>query len=104
MLDKEQKAAVEAKENKVIVVAGAGSGKTRVITERIKYLLDNGANPANIVCITFTNMAADEMIERLQGVPGIGDAFVGTIHAFANRVLKCSDSDANFEILGKSIM
>lgn len=98
MLDKEQKAAVEAKENKVIVVAGAGSGKTRVITERIKYLLDNGANPANIVCITFTNMAADEMIERLQGVRGIGDAFIGTIHSFANRVLKSSDSVEHFEI------
>ena len=47
MLDKEQKAAVTAKENKIIVVAGAGSGKTRVITERIKYLLEHGAKAAN---------------------------------------------------------
>lgn len=98
MLDKEQRAAVMAKENKIIVVAGAGSGKTRVITERIKYLLEHGAKAANIVCITFTNMAADEMIERLQGVKGIGDAFIGTIHSFANKVLKSSGSDEEFEI------
>lgn len=101
MLDKEQAAAVAAKENKVIVVAGAGSGKTRVITERIKHLLDSGAKAANIVCITFTNMAADEMVERLQGVAGIGDAFIGTIHSFANKVLKCSENDSNFEIFNE---
>lgn len=101
MLDKEQAAAVAAKENKVIVVAGAGSGKTRVITERIKHLLNSGVKAANIVCITFTNMAADEMVERLQGVAGIGDAFIGTIHSFANKVLKCSENDSNFEIFNE---
>ena len=101
MLDKEQKMAVTAPESKVIVVAGAGSGKTRVITERLKYLLEKGANPANIVCITFTNMAAEEMAERLQNVSGIGDAFIGTIHSFANKVLKASDNDGNFEIFSE---
>lgn len=101
MLDKEQAAAAAAKENKVIVVAGAGSGKTRVITERIKHLLNSGVKAANIVCITFTNMAADEMVERLQGVAGIGDAFIGTIHSFANKVLKCSENDSNFEIFNE---
>lgn len=102
MLDKEQMAAVQAKGKNIIVAAGAGSGKTRVITERIKHLLNKGVAAANIVCITFTNMAADEMVERLQGVPGIGDAFIGTIHSFAARVLKCSDSDfSNFEIFNQ---
>lgn len=101
MLDKEQKKAVEAKEQNVIVVAGAGSGKTRVITERLKYLLQKGVKAANIVCITFTNMAAEEMAERLEGVPGIGDAFIGTIHSFANKVLKASDKDGDFEIFSE---
>lgn len=101
MLDKQQKKAVEAKEDKVIVVAGAGSGKTRVITERLKYLLNSGVRAANIVCITFTNMAAEEMAERLNGVPRIGDAFIGTIHSFANKVLKASDSEGNFEIFSE---
>lgn len=101
MLDKEQLAAVTATEKRIVVVAGAGSGKTRVITERIKHLLNNGATAANIVCITFTNAAADEMVERLGGVPGIGDAFIGTIHSFAHRVLKCSKDDSNFEMYSK---
>lgn len=102
MLDKEQKAAVEAREKNVIVVAGAGSGKTRVITERLKYLLNKGVKPSNIVCITFTNMAAEEMAERLEGVPGIGDAFIGTIHSFANQVLKASNDESNFEIFNET--
>lgn len=101
MLDKQQKQAVEAKEKNVVVVAGAGSGKTRVITERIKYLLEKGVTPANIVCITFTNLAAEEMVERLQDAPGIGDAFVGTIHSFANKVLKASDEVEDFEIFSE---
>lgn len=89
-LDKEQEAAVTAQEQNVLVCAGAGSGKTRVITERIKYLLEAGVEPCNIVAITFTNMAADEMKARLKDVPGLGDAFIGTMHSFANRIYKNS--------------
>lgn len=85
-LDAEQSAAVHATDKNVIVVAGAGSGKTRVITERIKYLLTTGVDPSNIVAITFTNMAADEMKARLKDVPNLGDAFIGTLHSFANRI------------------
>jgi DNA helicase II / ATP-dependent DNA helicase PcrA len=91
ILDKVQQDIVNCKDKNIIAVAGAGSGKTRVLTERVKRLLLDGVEPSNIVVITFTNMAADEMRERLLGVPGIGDAFVGTIHSFANKLMKNSD-------------
>ena len=90
VLDAQQDSAVHARDNNILVVAGAGSGKTRVLTERIKFLLEEGVPPCNIVAITFTNMAAEEMKERLYDVEGIGDAFIGTIHSFANRVMKLS--------------
>ena len=89
-LDAQQDLAVHARDNNILVVAGAGSGKTRVLTERIKFLLEEGVPPCNIVAITFTNMAAEEMKERLSDVEGVGDAFIGTIHSFANRVMKLS--------------
>lgn len=96
-LDVEQKMVVESKANKILVVAGAGSGKTRVLTERVKKLLLDGVEPHNIVCITFTNMAAQEMRERLADVKGIGDAFIGTIHSFANKVYQ--QSGIGYELL-----
>ena len=79
-LDAQQDSAVHSRDNNILVVAGAGSGKTRVLTERIKFLLEEGVPPCNIVAITFTNMAAEEMKERLYDVEGIGDAFIGSIH------------------------
>ncbi len=85
-LDDEQAAAVYSEAPNILVVAGAGSGKTRVLTERIRHLVDQGVDPVEIVAITFTNMAADEMRRRLRDIPGIGDAFIGTIHSFANRI------------------
>ena len=90
-LDPAQAAAVTSDAQNILVVAGAGSGKTRVLTERIKYLLANGVDPSDVVAITFTNMAADEMKARLADVDNIGDAFIGTIHSFANRIYKNSD-------------
>lgn len=66
---------------------------TRVLIERIKKLILDGVQPSNIVAISFTNMAAEEMKERLVGVPGIGDCFVGTIHSFANKIFKNSNED-----------
>lgn len=92
-LDPEQDAIVHSAHRNIVVVAGAGSGKTRVLTERVKHLLDTGVSPHNIVAITFTNLAADEMKHRLIGVKGIGDVFIGTIHSFANRVMKNSGED-----------
>lgn len=74
--------------NNIIVDAGAGSGKTRVLTERVKRILESGVNPKSIVVITFTNDAADELKKRLSETPGIKKCFVGTIHSYANSILK----------------
>lgn len=90
ILDIQQKMAVESKDKNILVVAGAGSGKTRVLTERVRHLLKNGVEPHNIVCITFTNMASQEMKLRLSDLNNIGDAFIGTIHSFANTIYKTS--------------
>lgn len=91
MLDKYQQEIVDSNEPRIIVEAGAGSGKTKTLIERIKKLLNDGIEPSNIVCITFTRMAADELKERLIDIPGSGDCFVGTIHAFANKIFKNSN-------------
>lgn len=98
-LDKQQDQCVHSHDNHVIVIAGAGSGKTRVLTERFKYLLDSGVPACNIVAITFTNMAAEEMRERLIDTPMSSEAFIGTIHSFANRIMK--DSGQQYEIYTK---
>lgn len=66
---------------------------TRVLTERVRKLILDGVEPSNVVVISFTNMAAEELKERLVDVPGIGDCFIGTIHSFANRIFKNSGED-----------
>lgn len=82
-LSKAQKEIVETSHNKVVVISCAASGKTRVLTERIRYLLENGEDPAQIVVITFTNAAAEEMRKRL----GETSVFIGTVHSYANKIL-----------------
>lgn len=90
-LSPEQKVVVESDEEKILVVAGAGSGKSTTLTERVKYLIEEkGVAPEGVVCITFTNAAADEMKDRLKDVKGIGETFIGTIHSFANRIYRQS--------------
>lgn len=96
-LDNIQKEIVQSQSKNIIVSAGAGSGKTKVLTERVKHLIESGADPVNIVCITFTNRAANEMKERLADVPGAEKAFIGTIHSFANHILK--DSGKRYGLL-----
>lgn len=96
-LDRIQEKIVTSQSKNIIVSAGAGSGKTRVLTERVKYLIENGVDPVNIVCITFTNRAANEMKERLASVEGAETAFIGTIHSFANHILK--DSGKRYGLL-----
>ena len=84
-LTDEQHKAVYTEHNKVVVLAGAGTGKTRVLTERVKHLLKT--TKGNIVAITFTNLATNEMKERLKNVKGIKRCYIGTIHSFANKIL-----------------
>lgn len=93
MLDENQLEIVNSNEPKIIVEAGAGSGKTYTLIQRVKRLLNDGIRPENMVIITFTNMAAEELKERLIDIPGIGDCFVGTIHSFANKIFKNSNEE-----------
>ena len=83
-LNSEQRKIVEAKENKVLVASCAGSGKTRCLIARFQYLIENGVSPEKIVMITFTNAAAEEIMERLDRPKG---TFIGTIHSYANYLL-----------------
>ena len=89
-LNDKQLEAVNHKEGPCLVLAGAGSGKTRVLIERIIQLIDDGVSPYNILAITFTNKAANEMRSRVELKLGsLADSiFIGTFHSFGLRVLR----------------
>ena len=89
-LNDQQFAAVTAPPGPSLVIAGAGSGKTRTLTYRVAYLLDNGIYPSNILLLTFTNKAAREMLERVeQLVPhDTQELWGGTFHSIGNRILR----------------
>ncbi|CAM1354259.1 MULTISPECIES: ATP-dependent helicase [Tenacibaculum] len=94
-LNEPQRAAVLQKDGPMIIIAGAGSGKTRVLTFRIAHLMQGGVDSFNILSLTFTNKAAREMKERIGSVVGYSEAknlWMGTFHSVFARILR-SESD-----------
>ena len=90
-LNKEQRQAVECVEGPVLIVAGAGSGKTRVLTSRIAYMIEKGTDPSRILALTFTKKAAGEMKERIGQMVGERKArriWMGTFHSVFIRFLR----------------
>ena len=94
-LNPAQKDAVLQKDGPMIIIAGAGSGKTRVLTYRIAHLMQQGIDPFNILSLTFTNKAAREMKDRIAGVVGASESknlWMGTFHSVFARILR-SEAD-----------
>lgn len=90
-LNSQQLAAVTHIKKPTLVIAGAGSGKTRVITYKVAYLIENGVSPGEILLLTFTRKAANEMLDRVKGLLGevsTGNVLGGTFHSFANYALR----------------
>ena len=108
-LNPEQLAAVTLPPQHALILAGAGSGKTRVLTTRIAWLIQTGqVSPAGVLAVTFTNKAAKEMIARLGGMLPINTRgmWIGTFHGLCNRLLRAHYRDAGlpqtFQILDSS--
>ena len=89
-LNEAQRAAVTCGNGPKLVIAGAGSGKTRTITYRVAYLMSRGVQPSQILLATFTNKAAREMLSRVEALTGtnVGALWGGTFHAIGNRILR----------------
>ncbi|MGZ5021260.1 MAG: ATP-dependent helicase [Chthoniobacterales bacterium] len=89
-LNEQQLAAVTAPPGPLLVIAGAGSGKTRTLTYRVAYLLENGVDPRNILLLTFTNKAARQMLDRVANLLPVDASGLwgGTFHSIGNRMLR----------------
>lgn len=102
-LNEKQKEAVLHIDGPCLVIAGAGSGKTRVLTTRIANLIENGIPSYNILAITFTNKATKEMRDRLSNIVPNNNAFVGTFHSLGVRIIRENAPllglDRNFSII-----
>jgi DNA helicase-2/ATP-dependent DNA helicase PcrA len=97
-LNEQQYAAVSAPPGPALVLAGAGSGKTRTLTYRVAYLLENGVEPSHILLLTFTNKASREMLHRVGSlVPhDLSDLWGGTFHSIGNRLLRRHPLEAGY--------
>jgi DNA helicase II / ATP-dependent DNA helicase PcrA len=92
-----QQTIVEAPDGHYLVVASAGSGKTRVLTERVRHLLEVRKTRSRILALTFTNKAAEEMRQRLADVPDVAErAYIGTIHSFCQTILEAHGSAVGY--------
>ncbi len=98
-LNKEQLDVVLHGDGPCLVLAGAGSGKTRTITYRVAYLLEQGVAPENILLVTFTNKAAAEMVERMQHLTGRSEKlpWAGTFHSIGHRILRQHARELGYE-------
>lgn len=95
-----QQTIVDYGEGALLVVAGPGSGKTRVLTERVRRILSSSEEHFRILALTFTNKAANEMTERLEEFPDINQrAFIGTLHSFCSEVLASRGKPVGIEKL-----
>ena len=98
-LNKDQKSAVEYLDGPQMIVAGAGSGKTKVLTYKIAYLIEKGYSPDSILALTFTNKAANEMKERIRQLIGskADSLWMGTFHSIFARILRIESKHINYE-------
>ncbi len=98
-LNEQQYAAVSSDPGASLVIAGAGSGKTRTLTYRVAYLLDQGVEARNILLLTFTNKASKEMLDRVRElIPGdVSDLWGGTFHSIGNRILRRHADELGFD-------
>jgi len=97
-LNPQQYAAVTAPPGPALVIAGAGSGKTRTLTYRVAYLLENGIRPQHVLLLTFTNKAAREMLDRVAAIcpHDLAGLWGGTFHSIGNRILRRHPNEAGF--------
>ncbi len=99
-LNEAQRAAVQYNSGPHLIVAGAGSGKTKVLTHKIAYLIEDGFDPSNILSLTFTNKAANEMKERITAMIGVTKAkklWMGTFHSILARIMRTEAESLNYQ-------